>query len=149
MSARKDKQKIYKEYVTTDISIRSLADKHSLSQSTLNRWIKEGGWTEQKRGFLERAAIRAKERLKADEERYVEALADRWEKMYCTGDKLLEKVEEMLSLEGDALAPRDLKSLSSILVDLMTLHNVGESKTESSGDSYEIRITQEVGNASD
>lgn len=148
---RTDREAITTEYITTDISMRGLARKRKVALSTLKRWAEEDDWPRLKQEFWAQAAQQA--RLAADTQRaqLLGEVTDRWTRMYSTADKLLEKVDELLALEGDPLAPRDLKSISSVLVDIMTLHSAGDKREEDkavAGESYEIRIV-EVDDADD
>lgn len=139
---REDKETIHREYVTTDISIRALARKYGVGVSTLNRWIHDNHWTVEKRAYLSEAAEIARrkiaeaaaEKMRAIEnasiperdqeiDRYVNALADRAEKIYTSADRLLIKVNQLLNLE-DALAPRDLKAISSTLLDIKMIQDI-------------------------
>lgn len=150
-ASRVDKSAIHLDYISTDISLRALAKKHKVADSTVRRWAKEDGWAAEKQEFLSSAAHRARTDLDAAKAQLLGTLTDRWTRMYSTADKLLEKVDELLALEGDPLAPRDLKSISSVLVDIMTLHSAGDKREEdkaAAGESYEIRIV-EVDDADD
>ncbi len=142
---RTDRESVHAEYISSDISLRALAQKHGMAQSTIFRWNKEGQWAREKEEFLKSAAYLARKQVDAQKEQLLGALTDRWTRMYNTADKLLEKVDALLELEGDPLAPRDLKSISSVLVDIMALHSAGEKREEDeakAGDSYEIRIVE-------
>lgn len=134
--SRTDKEAVRTEYISTDISLRALAKKHNIAQSTIFKWSREGEWNLDKQKFLESAAHLAQLDLNARKEHILKNLTDRWIKTYETADRILEKVNELLDLRGNVLAPRDLKSLSSIIVDIMTLHSYSEkrSKAEEDGD---------------
>lgn len=148
---RTDKEAVRIEYISSDISLRALAKKHKIAQSTIFKWSREGDWNVEKQKFLESAAHFAQLDLDARKEQILKNLTDRWVKVYETADRLLEKINELLDLHGDALAPRDLKSISSVLVDVVTLQNYGErrekeSKAEDAGDEgnvLEIRFATE------
>jgi len=130
---RPEKEQIHREYVTSDISIRALASKYGVGKSTIANWMQQGAWTAEKKAYLQKAAQRAQERANAEWERgmeqYVDALAQRTKNIYESADLLLLKVNELLQLE-DALAPRDLKSLSSTLLDLKMIHDIKPAETE-------------------
>lgn len=126
--SRTDKEAVRTEYISTDISLRALAKKHNIAQSTIFKWSREGEWNLDKQKFLESAAHLAQLDLNARKEHILKNLTDRWIKTYETADRILEKVNELLDLRGDVLAPRDLKSLSSIIVDIMTLHSYSEKR---------------------
>lgn len=121
---RQDKERIHQEYISTDISIRQLAAKYNVGASTINRWIAADGWSVEKRYYLVEAARRAREELAGDRDQYMSALISRNKSLVNSADKLLAKVDALLDLE-DALCPKDLKSLSSTLLDIKMLHDVG------------------------
>lgn len=135
---RQDREAIHREYVTTDISTRALARKHGVAASTINRWIAREGWTIEKKAYLLEAAKRAKDEIARDQgqEHYVAALAQRAKRIYCSADLLLDKVDQLLELE-DALAPRDLKSISSTLLDIKMIHDIGP---QDDGDSKSVVV---------
>lgn len=130
--SRDDKEIVRAEYISTDISLRALAIKHKIAQSTVFKWSREGKWNLEKQRFLESAAHYAQLDINARKEQILKNLTDRWIKTYETADRLLEKINALLDLHGDTLAPRDLKSLSSVLVDIMTLHSYSEKRDRES-----------------
>ena len=136
-NARTDKEAVRTEYISSDISLRALAKKHKIAQSTIFKWSREGQWNVEKQKFLESAAHLAQVELSARKEQILKTLSDRWEEVYKTADKLLEKVNELLDLPGTTLAPRDLKSISSVLVDYVTLHSYGEKRDKNNGENEE------------
>lgn len=143
---RTDRESVHAEYISTDISLRALALKHGIAQSTIFRWNKEGQWSKEKEEFFKSAAYLAQKNMKAQKEQLLGVLTDRWERMYCTADKLLEKANALLELEDDELAPRDLKAISSVLVDIMNLHSAGERRSddESRDESVSVVLEGEV-----
>lgn len=119
---RSDKEVIHLDYITTDLSLRVLAKKHSISVSTLKKWKDEGHWDVERKALLAEATQQARDKFETDKAQAVNTLSDRMEIILKSTDKLLVKVDQLLSLE-DALAPRDLKSISSVLADVMTIQN--------------------------
>ena len=124
---RSDKEVIHLDYITTDMSLRVLAKKHNVSLSTLQKWKQDGHWDVERKALLAEATQQARERIDTDKAQALDSLADRLEKILKSADKLLLKVDQLLNLE-DALAPRDLKSISSVLVDVMTMQNMDKSE---------------------
>jgi transposase-like protein len=120
------KEQIHRDYVTTDISIRALAEKYGVGKSTIAVWMKKESWTAEKQGCLKQAQERAKSDTGMDIAQHVDALEQRARRLYSSADKLLERVDQLLALE-DALAPRDLQSLSSTLMNIKMIHGI-ESK---------------------
>jgi transposase-like protein len=131
---RADKETVRSEYISSDISLRQLAKKHKIAQSTIFKWSREGQWNVEKQKFLQSAAHLAQVELNAEKEQILKTLTDRWEEVYKTADKLLEKVNTLLDLPGTTLAPRDLKSISSVLVDYVTLHSYGAKRDKEKGE---------------
>lgn len=143
---RPEKEQIHREYVTTDISVRALAEKYSVGRSTIAQWARQEAWTEEKNACFQKAAPQAREKHAADTERPADIPAQRANAIYSSADKLLEKVNQLLDLD-DALAPRDLKSLSSTLRDLKMLHDIkpaaagaGAEAEDKSKDRYTVEF---------
>ena len=120
---RSDKEAIHLEYISTDLSLRVLAKKHNMSVSTLQLWKKDGHWDVERKAMLAAATERAAENLSTEKAQALDSLAERQEKTLAAADKLLAKVYQLLDLD-DALAPRDLKSISSTLLDIKMLTDV-------------------------
>ena len=130
---RSDKEVIHLDYITTDLSLRVLAKKHNVSVSTLHKWKDEGHWDVERKALLADAAQQAREKFETDVAQALNSMTDRMGKILESADKLLLKVDQLLSLE-DALAPRDLKSISSVLVDVLTMQNTVNGQDEDKKD---------------
>ena len=130
---RSDKDVIHLDYISTDLSLRALAKKHNVAVSTLKKWKDEGHWDVERKALLAEATQQATERFNTDKAQAVNTLSDRMEIILKSTDKLLTKVDQLLSLE-DALAPRDLKSISSVLADVMTIQNTVNGQEEDKKD---------------
>ena len=131
---RSDKEVIHLDYITTDFSLRVLAKKHNVAVSTLKKWKDEGHWDVERKALLAEATQQARDKFETDKAQAVNTLSDRMEIILKSTDKLLVKVDQLLSLE-DALAPRDLKSISSVLADVMTIQNTVNGQDEDKKDS--------------
>lgn len=131
---RSDKEAIHLDYITTDLSLRVLAKKHNVAVSTLKKWKDAGHWDVERKALLADAAQQARDKFETDKAQAVNMLTDRLGKILESADKLLLKVDQLLSLE-DALAPRDLKSISSVLVDVMTMQNTVNDQDEGKEDN--------------
>lgn len=140
---RSDKEAIHLEYISTDLSLRVLAKKYNMSVSTLQLWKKDGHWDVERKAMLAAATERAAENLSTEKAQAMYSLADRQKKTLEAADKLLEKVYQLLDLK-DALAPRDLKSISSTLLDIKMLTDV----RDDGGDKEPVTI-RFVGGADD
>ena len=130
---RSDKEVIHLDYITTDLSLRVLAKKHNVAVSTLKKWKDEGHWDVERKALLADAAQQAREKFETDVAQALNSMTDRMGKILESADKLLLKVDQLLSLE-DALAPRDLKSISSVLVDVLTMQNTVNGQDEDKKD---------------
>lgn len=140
---RSDKEAIHLEYISTDLSLRVLAKKHNMSVSTLQLWKNNGHWDVERKAMLAAATERAAENLSTAKAQALDSLTSRQEKTLAAADKLLAKVYQLLELE-DALAPRDLKSISSTLLDIKMLSDVRDDV----GDKEPVTI-RFAGNADD
>lgn len=140
---RSDKEAIHLEYISTDLSLRVLAKKHNMSVSTLQLWKNNGHWDVERKAMLAAATERAAENLSTAKAQALDSLTSRQEKTLAAADKLLAKVYQLLELE-DALAPRDLKSISSTLLDIKMLTDVRDDV----GDKEPVTI-RFAGNADD
>lgn len=140
---RSDKEAIHLEYISTDLSLRVLAKKHNMSVSTLQLWKNNGHWDVERKAMLAAATERAAENLSTAKAQALDSLTSRQEKTLAAADKLLTKVYQLLELE-DALAPRDLKSISSTLLDIKMLTDVRDDV----GDKEPVTI-RFAGNADD
>lgn len=151
------------DYITTDISIRDLAEKYGMSKSSLDRLIKKQAWN------LERKAIETVAVKKAHKKtpvaggtggtkelevgdkiggttvgQLIDHYARRKELLYATTDDLLTLVREMLKT-STAMAPRDLQAMSSTLMNIKQLHDIKpETVDEDSSGTVEIRLTGEL-----
>lgn len=140
MVTRNDKETIHQDYIRSDLSLRAFAKKHHLSLSTLHSWKTEGLWDAEKKSFLTKSAEIARKRADIKLEQQLNGIVDRMEMVLEASDKLLVKVGQLLDLE-DALAPRDLKSISSVLVDVQMLHSNAEKKDDGGeGNTWTINI---------
>lgn len=140
---RSDKEAIHLEYISTDLSLRVLAKKHNMSVSTLQLWKNNGHWDVERKAMLAAATERAAENLSTAKAQALDSLTSRQEKTLAAADKLLAKVYQLLDLD-DALAPRDLKSISSTLLDIKMLTDV----RDDGGDKEPVTI-RFVGGADD
>ena len=121
-----DKTAIHEDY-QRGLTVRALAAKYGVPRSTINDWAKRYGW--QKTSAVspyvtikELGQIAAKKPDRpSDADTSIESLS--FHELMCSyAKKLLRKADDLLDLD-DALAPRDLKSLSSMLLDVRTLLN--------------------------
>lgn len=100
---------IKSEYITTDIGLRELADKHGIVKSTLFARSSKERWPEQREQH--KSGIVAKALSK-----HSSAKAKTMSKVQGTADKLLDKIAAMA--EREDMEARDLKALVSALKDI-------------------------------
>ena len=132
---RVDWDKVRHEYVTTGASQRDLSKKYGVSKTAIQRRAKDEKWLDKRDQFVTRMNAKVVQRTES-------IVIDQTERLYLATDKLLNKVFQLLDMD-DALAPRDLKSLSSTLTDIKMLR----AKDDSEVTALENQITVKfVGN---
>jgi transposase-like protein len=122
-----DKSQVREDYLR-GFSVRMLAAKYGVPKSTVNDWIKKYGWVQEAkpRTIKEMLESGQEEPDKEPDSRTVSEplpVSEDYAMLRVYTVKLLKKADDLLDLD-DALAPRDLKSLSSMLLDVRTLLNV-------------------------
>ena len=141
---RKDKEAIHQDYIHSDLSLREFAKKHKMSLSTLHKWKTEELWDAEKQEFLTKAAQVARKKADIKLQQQIDGVIDRMEMVLEASDKLLLKVNQLLDLEGDPLAPRDLKAISSVLVDVQMLHSNAGKDEDKADEAVLIRLAGAV-----
>ena len=126
---RADWEKIRHEYVTTGASQRDLSKKYGVSKTAIQRRAKDEKWLDKRDQFVTRMNAKVVQKTE-------NIVVDQTARLYQATDKLLDKVFQLLDLD-DALAPRDLKSLSSTLMDVKMLRV----KDDNEIDALENQIT--------
>ena len=125
-----DKSQVREDYVN-GLTVRKLAEKYGVPKSTIGRWVQQYGWVREA-VKIEKGLPKERDKVRdmshdgtsdgTKHEEAVKAWKDDWEQLRDYTMKLLSKADQLLELD-DALAPRDLKSLSSMLLDVRTLLN--------------------------
>lgn len=128
------KGKIHNEYITTDCSLRYLAKKHKVAFSTISKWCREEFWTQDRQQLKNAVEEETKNNSGTDIEQYKKLMAERASRIYSSADRLLDKINMLLDLD-EPLCPKDLKSISSTLLDLKLIHNI---KDESEQDTDKV-----------
>jgi len=118
---------IKNEYINSEISLRKLAGKYKIPVSTVARKCRLEGWFDEREHLLDNVSTRLAQ--ETENSQVNRALA-----IYRSGDKLLEKANQLLDLE-EALSPRDLKSISSTLLDLKMIHNIKDESEDAAEDT--------------
>lgn len=135
------REAIHFEYISTDVSIRQLAAKYGVGKSVIERMIKKGGWSVEKKTLHETAQRTARGQTEAKTRQYVSRLTERAEAIYSATDKLLALVDMMLAT-AEAMAPRDLQAMSSTLLNIKQLHDI-KPEVEEEGKSNEVKVVFE------
>lgn len=124
------------EYITTDISQRDLADKYGVSLMSVNRHSRAEGWMEARENYVNGVYARCLQKA-------TEKQADKFTRFLNSVDKLQAKIDQLLELE-DALSPRDLKSLSSALMDAKELYGFKEEEKSEASDAVSVSFGPEM-----
>lgn len=117
---RPDWNQIRREYITTGASQRDLSKKYNVSKSLIAKRAKEENWLEKRGQYVGKIDAKVEQQTE-------KIFVDQTARLYEATNKLLDKVFQLLDLE-DALAPRDLKSLSSTLTDIKLLRAKDDSE---------------------
>lgn len=120
-----DKAQIREDYIR-GFSVRMLAAKYDVPKSTIGRWVKQYGWVQEaktvrKDSGTQDGTKRDSGTWDTDAEPF--AVPDDYVQVRDYAYKVLAKADQLLELD-DALAPRDLKSLSGMLLDIRNLLNI-------------------------
>lgn len=99
------------EYVTTAASYRDLSKKHGVRYKTLADRGKAEGWVEARHQYREKAISAAEDALAGQH-------ADRAVRFQSVADRLLERIEEMVSDAETELVPKDIRALTAAMGDL-------------------------------
>lgn len=121
---------------TAGMSFRALAETYGIPKSTIAQWAKDEQWPKMasarqtRRATVVRRAIRESlDRLDSSDNSdnsdvgQAEGRCEDYQMLRQYAEKLLHKADQILDID-DALAPRDLKSVSAMLLDVRTLLNV-------------------------
>ena len=116
--------KVKAEYIAEGTSYRNLCEKYGVNLRTLARRAKKEEWQQRRE---ERVNIVHKKCQQRAEEKAALNSAKNVDRMFAATEKLLRKTEQLLEIE-DALAPRDLRSLASTLLDAQALMGIRDPK---------------------
>lgn len=118
---------------TAGMSFRALAETYGIPKSTIAQWAKDEQWPKMasarqtRRATVVRRAIResldSSDNSDNSDVGQAEGRSEDYQMLRQYAEKLLHKADQILDID-DALAPRDLKSVSAMLLDVRTLLNV-------------------------
>ena len=123
------------EYITTDISYRDLAVKHDVNLKTLSRRAKLESWPKKREEYVHKTEAKCLQKAQS-------VVMSRFDRMMASVDKLQQKIDQLLELD-EVLPPRDLKRLSSTLLDVKMLFGF---KDEEDSDNSSDKIVVEFVN---
>ena len=111
-----DWKKIKTEYITKGTSLRKLAEKHGVAESTIFGRASKEQWVEQREQYQSKTVAKTLEAASTKE-------AERATRIKNVADKLLDKVEELIE-NGSPLMlnSQSLKHLSGVLKDIKDIH---------------------------
>ena len=105
------------EYVSSLCSYKEIADRYGVTKRTVERQAKKGDWVTARTEYVSECRQKAIEKTA---ESYAEFAISLQSGIIEISRKLIEKVKQTLTYD-EAFSPRDLKGLSSMLVDLMVV----------------------------
>lgn len=126
-----DWKKIKTEYITKGTSLRKLAEKYDVGESTIFGRASKEQWVEQREQYQRKSEAKTLEAAATKE-------ADRATRLKTVADKLLDKVEELVE-NGSPLMlnSQSMKHLSGVLKDIKDIHMI---KSEADLREQEARI---------
>lgn len=134
-------EKIKYEYISGDMSLRSVARKHGVAESTLLRRRNREGWTKERRSYRKKVNGKVIEKLAKSDRK--EKLSD-IEKLTGVVSALLDKtvtaVEDLdkAMIDGDIVevpvSRRDIRQLTAAVKDLADILGFTNQNMESDGD---------------
>lgn len=133
--------KIKQEYISTDISYKELAKKYGVSLRSIAGKASDEDWQTAKQNYCTQFASKLHQKT---QEKTTETLAEyavrQTADLVKINELLIGKVYETMAY-GDAFSPRDLKSLSGLLTDLMmNRKNMMEEQNAGSSDADKITV---------
>lgn len=126
-----DWEKIKAEYLTTEISIRELAQKHGVHYTTIAKKSSKEDWQTQRQQQANKTLTKM---LAAD----TKNKADRVARLNTVADKLLRKVEVYVDVDGP-ISPTSIKNLSDALKNIKEVQMI---RTEQDILEQEARIAK-------
>lgn len=113
-------EKAKQEYITNGGSLAKIAKRFKTSVSSVQRHSAKEGWVSERKRYNSKLTEKCMEKTA---EKFAESFSEYAVKMELDIVKvhkaLFRKIDETMSY-GDAFSPRDLKCISSMLVDLMS-----------------------------
>ena len=128
-----DWNQIKREYITTDISYRDLAQKYGVNKDTIGRKAKDEGWVELRRQHTDKTQTKI---LEADTKQKV----SRAEKLRSAADMLLGKVVALMEASDPTeIDTQSMKHISGVLKDIKEIQMI---KSDADMAEQEARIAK-------
>ncbi|MBQ3505126.1 MAG: hypothetical protein IJA75_10555 [Oscillospiraceae bacterium] len=124
-----DWQAIKTEYITGNISYRTLAEKYGVSCVQISRVGKAEGWVERRAQYREKTLTKTLDRISRQQ-------ADREARILGVADKILQKIESMV----DAEEPMDSKGIRALTAAVKELKDIQNVRSELDRKEQEARI---------
>lgn len=139
-------EKIKHEYITTDVSYKDLAKKYNISLRSIAGKAADEDWTKQKENYCINFASKVHQKtIEKTSETLAEYAVRQTADLVKINELLIGKVYETMAY-GDAFSPRDLKSLSGLLSDLMmNRKSMMEEQNAGTNDTDRITVVFEKG----
>lgn len=141
MASQIDWTKAKNIYVTSDKTIKEIADKFGVSERTVWRRYTKENWKQLRADYVSRLTEKCHEKTAEKQAKsFAEFVPVLEHGIVDISTKLLEKINETMQY-GDAFSPRDLKSLSSMVIDIgMLLKDVKEDMNTGSAAADKITV---------
>ena len=130
------------EYLSTECTYRDLAKKHGIALSGIARKAKAEDWQAARESYRNKRETELEQKvIEKTSETLAEYAARQTADIVKINELLIGKVYETMAY-GDAFSPRDLKSLSGLLSDLM-MNRKSMMEEQNAGANEADRITVE------
>ena len=115
------------EYVTTNSSYQDIADKYGVAKRSVTRQADKGDWQRARKEYVTKVStlchqMTTEEAARKKAMTFAEYAVEQQSDLIELNRLLIEKAKQTLGMYDEALSPRDLKSISSMITDL-TLNN--------------------------
>lgn len=130
-----------REYVTGDFSYQDIADKYGASKRTVIRQAAKGNWQKAKEDYVTRVTELCHQKTaEKTAEKFSDYASQLQSDLIDATKKLMGKIDETMLFDLP-FAPKDLKSMSSALIDLMALYK--QMMEEAAGSSDDNKLVVE------
>ncbi len=124
------------DYTVNHLSYQQIADKYGISKRTVLRYAKANDWQDSKKNRAEKLVAECHQKIA---EQYSQNTEEILQLFYKDFYRIQEKIEQTLSVD-DAFAPKDLKALTGVLMDLKTAMGLDDVTKVTDGDKSGVTI---------